>query len=172
MYWKIEKKVIIITAIIYFIAIMIGLILPQGLISNIQITKYENGIDKEIFFHNVFLFLWSYILGIMTFGLYNIVEIFINGITLGYIFHSALDNMILSNVVLNILPHGIIEMPVSKIGWSFGIYILYINKIRRKNKEIISKHMIRTVIKIKSIEIAIGIILLYVAAIIESRVMV
>ena len=32
--------------------------------------------------------------------------------------------------------------------------------------------MIRTVIKIKSIEIAIGIILLYVAAIIESRVMV
>ena len=86
MYWKIEKKVIIITAIIYFIAIMIGLILPQGLISNIQITKYENGIDKEIFFHNVFLFLWSYILGIMTFGLYNIVEIFINGITLGYIF--------------------------------------------------------------------------------------
>jgi hypothetical protein len=63
-------------------------------------------------------------------------------------------------------------MPVSIIGWSLGIYILYINKIRRKNKEIISKHMIRTVIKIKSIEIAIGIILLYVAAIIESRVMV
>ena len=137
-----------------------------------QITKYENGIYKEIFFHNAFLFLLSYILGIMTFGLYNIVEIFINGITLGYIFHSALDNMIFSDAVLNILPHGIIEIPVSIIGWSFGIYILYVNKIRRKNTENIPKDMIRTVIKIKSIEIIIGIMLLYVAAIIESRVMV
>lgn len=171
MYWKIEKRVLLITLGIYILSILVGFCIPLGLISDITLSEYENGFMKEIFVHNAFLFVISYVFGILTIGIYNILSAIANGITIGYIIHSALQTISLKKVIFNILPHGILEVPICLLGMSFGVFLIYINIIRWKNREPLDDNLKKDIVRYKGLEIVIGIFFLFISACVESYVM-
>jgi stage II sporulation protein M len=141
-YIKESKKFIWAITILFFISAFIGFVFqPPEIVSTI--LKYIEEILAKtgdmstfqmiffIFFNNLNIAFMGVIYG-FAFGIFPILSILVNGYVVGYVSSSAIDSSgILA--LLNLLPHGIFELPAIFIsfgmGIKFGTFVFYKKKM-------------------------------------------
>jgi len=148
-----------------------SLVLGGALASNLQPEKNMETVNlsfAEIFINNVQILL-LHIAGIVSFGVFNIIQLFLNGFYAGEILWNALSFMSTGEIFLRIVPHGILEIPALILSGSIGAFpwigVLLKNKSDRSGREIIL-FLLQKILKL----IFAIILLLLAAAMIEAGV--
>jgi stage II sporulation protein M len=96
------------------------------------------GLDmiSYIFFNNIQIGFMGLIYGFVL-GIFPIISIFVNGYVVGYVSSSAISSAGVVSL-LNLLPHGIFELPAIFIsfgmGIKFGSFIFYKEKMKNFSK--------------------------------------
>jgi stage II sporulation protein M len=149
-YIKESKKFIFAVIIIFFISAIIGFLFqPQEIINFIldyikEILEKTTGMSSSEMIRFIFLnnlevsfmgLLWGFILGI-----FPILSIFANGYVVGYVSSLAISSSGAS-ALLNLLPHGIFELPAIFIAFGMGIklgtFIFHKEKIKTLSRFLI-----------------------------------
>lgn len=119
------------------------------------------------FRHNVkvALMLWS---GALTFGGTTLLNLAFNGMILGSAVKTTAEQIGLIKTILLILPHGVFEIPAIIIAGAAGFKIPYelLRFALGRKEEIITEEDAKEFFKL----IAISIVLIFIAALIESTV--
>jgi stage II sporulation protein M len=143
-YIKESKKFIWAITILFFVSAFIGLVYqPPEIINYILkyiqeiLTKTESMSSFEmisfIFFNNIKIGFMGLIYGFIL-GIFPVLSIFANGYVVGYVSSAAISSSgVLS--LLNLLPHGIFELPAIFIsfgmGLKFGTFLFYKEKMKK-----------------------------------------
>lgn len=146
-YIKESKKFIWAVVIIFFISIVIGFLYQPPSVINTILDYIKAVLAKTegmsllkticfIFTNN----LQSGFMGIIygfALGIFPVLETFVNGYVVGYVSSSAISSSGITSL-LNLLPHGIFELPAIFIsfgmGIKFGTFIFYKEKMKHFNK--------------------------------------
>jgi stage II sporulation protein M len=146
-YIKESKNFIWAAVIIFFVAAIIGFLYQPPAVINIILDKIKEILTKTegmnafelisyIFFNNLQIGFMGLIYG-FAFGIFPVLSIFVNGYVVGYVSSSAVSSSGASSL-LNLLPHGIFELPAIFIsfgmGIKFGTFIFYKEKIKNFSK--------------------------------------
>ena len=171
-YIKESKHFIWAAVIIFFVAAIIGFLYQPTTIVNViqdyikQILNKTEGMSSFnlisfIFLNNLQIGFMGLIYG-FALGIFPILSIFVNGYVVGYVSSSAVSSSGVGTL-LNLLPHGLFELPAIFIsfgmGIKFGSFLFYKQKM---------KHFGEFFIKSLRVFIFVVIPLLIVAAIIEG----
>ena len=130
---------------------------------------FDNSNPGVLFFfkHNlkVAFLLWS---GAVTLGITTLVNLFSNGFILGSAVRTTLTQIGVFRTLLLVLPHGIFEIPGLIIAGSAGFKIPYelLKFALGKKKEMITEGDAKEFFKLVGVSIA----LIFIAAIIESKI--
>ncbi|HII67920.1 MAG TPA: stage II sporulation protein M [Thermococcaceae archaeon] len=106
--------------------------------------------------------------GTLTFGGLAFLNLVLNGMNLGALFYEALSSNDLNVFLLLTIPHGIFEIPALIIAGSAGFKILHelLRFALGKKKEMITEEDAKEFFKLVGVSIA----LIFIAAIIESKI--
>ena len=123
------KKYILIIAIIFVVAIFLGTILPEKSpeikeeAKNLAHTKAPD-LSKLQRVSDIFLYNVEYsFLSVVMFGIIAILSAFNNGFAIGMLFNFVGKMHGVSIVILELAPHGLIEIPALLISASIGLRI-------------------------------------------------
>lgn len=146
-YIKESRNFIWTAVIIFFVAVIIGFLYQPPAIVNVILdyikqvlakTEGMKGLDmiSYIFFNNIQIGFMGLIYGFVL-GIFPIISIFVNGYVVGYVSSSAISSAGVVSL-LNLLPHGIFELPAIFIsfgmGIKFGSFIFYKEKMKNFSK--------------------------------------
>ena len=134
----------------------------------------EREFNENMFsFHHIFLNNLKVVLllsfgGVLTFGGLTFLNLILNGVSVGIMFHAYLSLGELKTFFLLIFPHGIFEIPGLIIAGSAGFKIPYelLKFALGKKKEMITEEDAKEFFKLVGVSIA----LILIAAIIESKI--
>ncbi|MBU3114771.1 stage II sporulation protein M [Clostridium lacusfryxellense] len=159
------KKGILLSSSIYIMSILIGMILGSYLLNDISWfgNKGMQLSYSDIFFHNVKSNVIN-ILGIVSFGFSTIVYLIINGVILGMTIYKGGFYVFLTKI----LPHGLFEISSMILISSIGLLPIWVGVY--KYKSITINFNRNAIIKLFKI-LLLSIILLFLAAVIESIIM-
>lgn len=171
-YLKESKKFIWATVIIFFVSIAIGFLFQPPEIVNEILDYIKNILAKTegmssirmiefIFLNNLQTGFMGLIYGFFL-GIFPILATFVNGYVVGYVSSSVVSSSGASSL-LNLLPHGIFELPAIFI--SFGMGIKFGTFIFQKKK---MEHFEKFLINSLRVFIFVVLPLLFIAAIIEG----
>lgn len=162
------KKFFFIPLIVMITAIIVGIIL--GFFSDIpidpKITKVE---FSTIFLHNAFLSIIIFLGGIISFSLISHTILVINGVTTGFILAKLWNLTDRTNLYWHIIPHGILELIAYIIFTSASFYVSFTfyqfikSKLSKSKSFILQKGFYKTT----AILLVLGVIFLFLAAIVE-----
>lgn len=146
-YIKESKKFIWIITILFFFSAIIGFLFQPPEITK-MILEYIKKILAEtggmsslqliffIFLNNIKIGFMGLIYGFIL-GIFPVLSILVNGYVVGYVSSSAVSSSGVSSL-LDLLPHGIFELPAIFIsfgmGMKFGTFIFYKEKIKAFTK--------------------------------------
>jgi stage II sporulation protein M len=146
-YIKECKNFIWVAVIVFFVAVIIGFLYQPPAIINIildyikQVLAKTEGMNSfamisYIFLNNIQIGFMGVIYGVIL-GIFPIVSIFANGYVVGYVSSSAISTAGAGSL-LNLIPHGIFELPAIFIsfgmGIKFGSFIFYKKKMKQFGK--------------------------------------
>ena len=146
-YIKESKNFIWAAVIIFFVAVIIGFLYQPNAVISIILDKIKEilmktegmnsfGLISYIFFNNLQIGFMGIIYGFVL-GIFPVLSIFANGYVVGYVSSSAVSSAGISSL-LNLLPHGIFELPAIFIsfgmGIKFGTFIFYKEKMKNFGK--------------------------------------
>lgn len=149
-YIKESKNFIWIAVVIFFIALIIGLIYQPSEIINIILSYLKDIVAKTegmstpnliafIFLNNIKIGFMGILYG-FALGIFPVLSIFANGYVVGYVVSSSISSAGLISL-LNLLPHGIFELPAIFIsfglGIKFGTFLFYKKKMHHFQKFLI-----------------------------------
>jgi stage II sporulation protein M len=142
-YIKESKNFIWAAVIIFFAAVIIGFLFQPPSVINIildyikKVLAETEGISSYklvsfIFFNNLQIGFMGLIYGFVL-GIFPVLSIFANGYVVGYVTSFAISSAGAGSL-LNLLPHGIFELPAIFIsfgmGIKFGTFIFYKEKMK------------------------------------------
>lgn len=171
-YIKDARNFIWAAVIIFFIAVIIGFLYQPPAIVKIILGQINDILTKTqgmdslelisfIFLNNLQIGFMGLIYGFVL-GIFPILSIFVNGYVVGYVSSSTVASSGASSL-LNLLPHGIFELPAIFIsfgmGIKFGSFLFYKQKM---------KHFSEFFIKSLRVFVFVVLPLLIIAAIIEG----
>lgn len=170
-------NLIIVASLIFFSSFLLPFFIFEDLSDMKEVIRYASDtnvvdINNKLFSTILFNNLYANILlisGSFAFGITTITNLIVNGFTFGsqmiFVFQNGVS---IKNILLLILPHGILEIPALLIAGAIGFKVPFsiLNYFRDKRKTILSK------IEIKDAGYLILIIFLLVffAAIIETNI--
>jgi stage II sporulation protein M len=171
-YIKESKNFIWAAVVIFFIAVIIGFLYQPPAIIKIILDNINTILAKTQGMNSLelisFIFLNNLQIGFMgliygfALGIFPILSIFVNGYVVGYVSSSAVASSG-AGTLLNLIPHGIFELPAIFIsfgmGIKFGSFLFYKQKM---------KHFSELFIKSLRVFVFVVIPLLIIAAIIEG----
>jgi stage II sporulation protein M len=143
-YIKESKKFIWAITILFFVSALLGFVYqPPEVINYIMkyvqeiLAKTESMSSLEmisfIFFNNLKVGFIGLIYGFIL-GIFPVLSIIINGYVVGYVSSSAIESAGVGTL-LNLLPHGIFELPAIFIsfgmGLKFGTFLFYKEKMKK-----------------------------------------
>src|SRR4030042_3792731 len=146
-YIKESKKFIWIVTIIFFASAIIGFLIRPPYIAELIAGYIQDILAKTqgmspfdliffIFSNNVKICFMGWIYGFVL-GIFPILSIFLNGYVVGFVSSSAIASAGVGSL-LNLLPHGIFELPAIfisfGIGLKFGTFLFQKNKIKSFNE--------------------------------------
>lgn len=146
-YIKESRNFIWAAVIIFFIAVIIGFLFQPPSVINLILDYVKNILAKTegmssfqiiffIFLNNIQIGFTGLIYGFVL-GIFPILSIFANGYVVGYVSSSAISSAGVSSL-LNLVPHGIFELPAIFIsfgmGIKFGSFVFYKKKMEHFNK--------------------------------------
>ncbi|MDK2869053.1 MAG: stage sporulation protein [Pyrococcus sp.] len=152
-------------------------LLSQSHIINVNVTQKphlnppENNMENifiRILIKNIKSILLLSFGGALTFGGLTLLNLILNGMNLGVIFHAYLTSGELKTFLLLILPHGVFEIPGMIIAGAAGFKIPYelLRFALGKKGEIITEEDAKEFFKL----VAISVVLILIAALIESTI--
>ena len=168
--------------IISFSFLFLGIVIGANILGHYDIYSptdanfsplLERKVESMFSFHYIFLNNLKVVLllsfgGALTFGGLTFLNLIVNGINLGIMFHIYLNLGELKSFFLLILPHGVFEIPGLIIAGVAGFKIPY--ELLRfglgKKEEIITEEDAKEFFKLVGVSIA----LILIAAIIESKI--
>jgi stage II sporulation protein M len=142
-YIKESRKFIWAVVFLFFVSVIIGFLFQPPQVINLILEYIEKVLAKTqgmssfemvsfIFFNNLGVGFMGLIYGFVL-GIFPILSIFANGYVVGYVSSSAISSSGISSL-LNLLPHGIFELPAIFIsfgmGIKFGTFIFYKEKMK------------------------------------------
>ena len=142
-YIKDSKNFIWAAVIIFFVAAIIGFLYQPPAVVKVILNQIKDILTKTagmssfrlisfIFFNNLQIGFMGLIYG-FALGIFPILSIFVNGYVVGYVSSSAVASSG-AGTLLNLLPHGIFELPAIFIsfgmGIKFGSFLFYKQKMK------------------------------------------
>jgi len=146
-YIKESRKFIWIITIIFFFSAIVGFLIQPPSVVQVILDKVQEILTKTegmssfdlifyIFFNNLRVGFMGIIYG-FALGIFPVLSIFVNGYVVGYISSSAIESSGISSL-LNLLPHGIFELPAIFIslgmGLKFGTFLFQKEKMKSFNE--------------------------------------
>jgi uncharacterized membrane protein SpoIIM required for sporulation len=173
------NRPIFLSSLLFFIGFLLGI----SLSTHYKIHEHENVniapfLEREfseeklsfsyIFANNFKVILLLSFGGVLTFGGLTFLNLIMNGINLGVLFQSSLSLGEVKTFFLLIFPHGIFEIPALIIAGAAGFKIPYeaLRFALGKKEEMISEEDAKEFFKL----VAISMILIFIAALIESTI--
>ncbi|MGO5066905.1 stage II sporulation protein M [Clostridium sp. LCP25S3_F8] len=158
------KKSILSSFLIFSIAVLVGIIMGNFYLNDI--SWFDNEVRQlshlDIFSHNFKSNIMN-IMGIISFGFLTIIYLIINGFILGVTICKGGFYIFLTKIV----PHGIFEVSSMILISSIGLLPIWIGIYKYKNMPInLNKNVAIKILKV----ISLSIILLFLAAVIESNI--
>lgn len=158
------KKSILSSFLIFSIAVLVGIIMGNFYLNDI--SWFDNEVRQlshlDIFSHNFKSNIMN-IMGIISFGFLTIIYLIINGFILGVTIYKGGFYIFLTKIV----PHGIFEVSSMILISSIGLLPIWIGIYKYKNMPInLNKNVAIKILKV----ISLSIILLFLAAVIESNI--
>ncbi|MFX0550067.1 stage II sporulation protein M [Hathewaya histolytica] len=159
---------------ISFMTILFTLFMLLGY--NFQCDGIEGGLNIQklsffdVFFNNSKIAFLNIVLGCITFSLYGVYTLFLNGVIAGSVIKALATINLRKAIITGIIPHGIFEIPAIIISSAISL-IFYIGLFRTFRKFENKSEFFRLFFKKYIINLIIlDFILLLVAAIIESTI--
>lgn len=129
-YIKESKNFIYAVIIIFFISAIIGFLFQPPAVINLILEYIERVLERTegmsslqmilfIAFNNLEISFMGILYGFV-FGIFPVLSIFVNGYVVGYVSYSAISSSGIGSL-LNLLPHGIFEIPAIFISFGMGI---------------------------------------------------
>lgn len=179
-----SRLIFVVSFLLFFVGFLIGIFLSFDYVTNNEtinghgeinvIPLLEEEFSKEkssftyIFINNSKAVLFVSFGGALTFGGLTFLNLILNGTNLGVIFYDALISNDLKAFFLLIPPHGVFEIPAIIIAGAAGFKIPYelLRFALGKKEEMITEEDAKEFFKL----VGISIILIFIAAVIESTV--
>lgn len=163
--WNLEKKRLMISAIILLIGIGIGVLF--GNMVNVNPSDYYKPVSPnwyELAVNNIGAALLIAISGIL-FTIPTIILLFLNGLILGFTIVLSLPIHSVTTIIAALLPHGILEIPALILAGAIGLkpFFLYAYHIKFQAKIKWKKELLES-----AAMLSIVIILLLAASLIEA----
>lgn len=152
-----RKKSFIISALIYFVFMIIGMLLAKH--AN-YVIHYKQIPWFEIFLHNMYIAIVLVFIGWLTFGVSNSVSLAINSLLFGTVLTGVFNRYGFSAVEKVILPHAGIEIFATIIFSTLGYEVYYFIASLKGKKTYHIKNIVWLFL--------LGIILMLISAIIEG----
>jgi uncharacterized membrane protein SpoIIM required for sporulation len=174
---RINVKFATFPVFLLFLGFLLGLSLskrykiPHG-VDLAPLLEYEVNTNlpsfNSIFTNNLKVVLLLSFGGALTFGGLTLLNLIFNGINLGTLFYDSLLSGELKAFFLLIFPHGVFEIPALIIAGAAGFKIPYeaLRFALGKKEEIISEEDAKEFFKL----VAISIVLIFIAALIEAKI--
>jgi len=176
---KMLRRFLVFSSLLLVIGFLLGLSLSERYeiphnINSAPLLKREFKFNESmfsfyyIFFNNLKVILSLSFGGVLTFGGLTFLNLIVNGINLGIMSYAYLNLGKPKTFFLLILPHGIFEIPAVIIAGAAGFKIPYelLRYALGRKEEIITEEDAKEFFKL----VAISIVLIFIAALIESTI--